>query len=105
MRISDWSSDVCSSDLDVALEGHDASEGHVGRVMSLTGRRITNTVDPYDLVRKLRASVLVLGPLVARERSEELRGGKECVSKGRSRVAPNHETKKHRRHMNTAFNY
>src|SRR3546814_4458494 len=76
MRISDWSSDVCSSDLDVALEGHDASEGHVGRVMSLTGRRITNTVAPYDLVRKMRASVLVLGPLVAREgeatvRSEE----------------------------------
>jgi UDP-N-acetylglucosamine 1-carboxyvinyltransferase len=40
-------------------------DGHVGR---LTARRITDTTAPYDLVRKMRASVLVLGPLVARER-------------------------------------
>lgn len=51
----------------VALEGQDAREGHTGRVMSLTARDITSTTAPYDLVRRMRASVLVLGPLVARE--------------------------------------
>ncbi|MDG2373381.1 MAG: UDP-N-acetylglucosamine 1-carboxyvinyltransferase, partial [Paracoccaceae bacterium] len=28
---------------------------------------ITNTTAPYDLVRKMRASILVLGPILARE--------------------------------------
>ncbi|HYG89117.1 MAG TPA: UDP-N-acetylglucosamine 1-carboxyvinyltransferase [Azospirillum sp.] len=37
-----------------------------GRVIELTARNLTNTTAPYDLVRKMRASVLVLGPLVAR---------------------------------------
>ncbi len=32
----------------------------------LWAKDITNTVAPYDLVRKMRASILVLGPLVAR---------------------------------------
>jgi UDP-N-acetylglucosamine 1-carboxyvinyltransferase len=36
-----------------------------GRVLSLGGS-ITNTEAPYDIVRKMRASVLVLGPLLAR---------------------------------------
>jgi UDP-N-acetylglucosamine 1-carboxyvinyltransferase len=36
-----------------------------GRVLSLGGA-ITNTEAPYDIVRKMRASFLVLGPLVAR---------------------------------------
>ncbi len=37
-----------------------------GRVLELSARQITSTTAPYDLVRKMRASVLVLGPLVAR---------------------------------------
>jgi UDP-N-acetylglucosamine 1-carboxyvinyltransferase len=41
-------------------------DGEEGRVMSLTAARIGNTTAPYDLVRKMRASVLVLGPLLAR---------------------------------------
>jgi UDP-N-acetylglucosamine 1-carboxyvinyltransferase len=36
-----------------------------GRSLSIGGP-ITNTEAPYDIVRKMRASVLVLGPLVAR---------------------------------------
>jgi UDP-N-acetylglucosamine 1-carboxyvinyltransferase len=36
------------------------------RVLELSARHITCTTAPYDLVRKMRASVLVLGPLVAR---------------------------------------
>ena len=39
--------------------------GNDGRVLSLGGP-ITNTEAPYDIVRKMRASVLVLGPLLAR---------------------------------------
>jgi UDP-N-acetylglucosamine 1-carboxyvinyltransferase len=37
-----------------------------GRVFEFSARHITSTTAPYDLVRKMRASVLVLGPLVAR---------------------------------------
>ena len=36
------------------------------RSVILSGKNITDTTAPYDLVRKMRASVLVLGPLVAR---------------------------------------
>ena len=36
-----------------------------GRSLSLGGR-ITHTEAPYDIVRKMRASILVLGPLLAR---------------------------------------
>ena len=38
-----------------------------GRVMTLRASRITSTTAPYDIVRKMRASILVLGPLLARE--------------------------------------
>ncbi|GAB4175073.1 MAG: UDP-N-acetylglucosamine 1-carboxyvinyltransferase [Thalassobaculales bacterium] len=38
--------------------------GH--RAMAFRAGEIDNTTAPYDLVRKMRASVLVLGPLVAR---------------------------------------
>jgi UDP-N-acetylglucosamine 1-carboxyvinyltransferase len=37
-----------------------------GRVRELSACHITSTTAPYDLVRKMRASFLVLGPLVAR---------------------------------------
>src|ERR1043165_594863 len=36
------------------------------REMKLTASDIRDTTAPYDLVRKMRASVLVLGPLIAR---------------------------------------
>ncbi len=45
----------------IAVEG----KGNEGRVLSLGGP-ITSTEAPYDIVRKMRASVLVLGPLLAR---------------------------------------
>ena len=49
----------------------------VGRVMTLTATRLTSTVAPYELVRKLRASILVLGPMLARagEATVSLPGG------------------------------
>jgi UDP-N-acetylglucosamine 1-carboxyvinyltransferase len=50
----------------MALNGDSAHGGHTGRVLDLTAAEITNTTAPYDLVRRMRASVLVLGPLLAR---------------------------------------
>lgn len=50
----------------LSLNGHAPNGGHTGRVLDLTASDIVNTTAPYDLVRKMRASVLVLGPLLAR---------------------------------------
>ncbi|MGY8993427.1 MAG: UDP-N-acetylglucosamine 1-carboxyvinyltransferase [Rhodospirillales bacterium] len=50
----------------IGMDGDATNGGHTGRVLSLTAANILNTTAPYDLVRKMRASVLVLGPLVAR---------------------------------------
>lgn len=47
--------------------GLDGSSGN-GHTMALTTHKITSTTAPYDLVRKMRASILVLGPLLARAR-------------------------------------
>ena len=48
-----------------------------GGVMDMQAATVTSVVAPYDLVRKMRASVLVLGPLVARvgEAKVSLPGG------------------------------
>ncbi|WP_068089880.1 UDP-N-acetylglucosamine 1-carboxyvinyltransferase [Novosphingobium rosa] len=48
-----------------------------GRVMTLAATRLTATTAPYELVRKMRASILVLGPLLARagEATVSLPGG------------------------------
>ncbi len=42
-----------------------AKQDNAGRVLALGGS-ITNTEAPYDIVRQMRASFLVLGPLMAR---------------------------------------
>ncbi len=53
--------------LGVEIHMNGAAEGgHAGRVLEMTARQVTHTRAPYDLVRKMRASVLVLGPLLAR---------------------------------------
>src|SRR3546814_3202294 len=82
MRISDWSSDVCSSDLLgvvylAAIHGEDNIAGlHAGTVGRAAG---------IDLVDQHAA-----GPRHAKARSEERRVGKECVSTCRSRWSPYH---------------
>ena len=52
----------------VAIANAEDAEPNQGsrQVLELSARDITSTTAPYDLVRKMRASVLVLGPLVAR---------------------------------------
>ena len=49
----------------IALGGAE-SASTPARVLELSARHVTSTTAPYDLVRKMRASFLVLGPLVAR---------------------------------------
>ena len=53
--------------VEIAMEGDAPKGGHVGRVLTLHARAIVSTTAPYDLVRQMRASILVLGGLVARE--------------------------------------
>src|SRR3546814_4177473 len=88
MRISDWSSDVCSSDLEEA-----ASYGPVrlaiipiGAFRFYAGQMSSGThIGPRDAVKMfegLQASYAI--------RSEERRVGKECVSTCRSRWSPYH---------------
>lgn len=50
----------------VAMTGDETMDGHKGRALTLTAKKIANSVAPYELVRKMRASILALGPLVAR---------------------------------------
>ena len=50
----------------VEINMNGADGGHEGRTLSLSAHNITSTTAPYDLVRKMRATALVLGPLVAR---------------------------------------
>ena len=53
---------------DNSLGNGNRSEGgiNIGRVLSLDASNINNLTAPYDVVRTMRASVLVLGPLLAR---------------------------------------
>ncbi|MCX8502324.1 MAG: UDP-N-acetylglucosamine 1-carboxyvinyltransferase [Alphaproteobacteria bacterium] len=53
--------------LSLLLQQHGATidRSTVG-VMVLNGKGVNHTTAPYDLVRKMRASILVLGPLLAR---------------------------------------
>jgi UDP-N-acetylglucosamine 1-carboxyvinyltransferase len=48
-----------------------------GRVMTMRAGQVSATIAPYDIVRKMRASILVLGPLLARagEAKVSLPGG------------------------------
>lgn len=61
----------------IGLNGNHQNKGHTGRVMELRADKMTSIIAPYDLVRKMRASILVLGPLLARcgEAKVSLPGG------------------------------
>src|SRR3546814_3382256 len=75
MRISDWSSDVCSSDL--VCRG-----GHLPRPRRQNCRR-----HRWRFRHRRRTGAAVCPPEM---RSEERRVGKECVSTCRSRWSPYH---------------
>src|SRR3546814_10612228 len=104
MRISDWSSDVCSSDLgeccgnscgDRSVEADEIAE------LLETVERVRH--DAASGIERLQDAVVALAfcprrlsidrqddQVTAGERSEERRVGKECVSTCRSRWSPSH---------------
>src|SRR3546814_5877644 len=93
MRISDWSSDVCSADL--AQHGHRRLDRRPG---GDPGRRAQGRADPDAPPQLSRAPARHLayraggeldGP--CRLRSDERRVGKECVSTCRSRWVTYHQ--------------
>ena len=51
---------------DLSMAGELPGGGPMGQVLKLRTRNVVSTEAPYDIVRKMRASVLVLGPLLAR---------------------------------------
>src|SRR3546814_2118886 len=98
MRISDWSSDVCSSDLGPAAQAP-RLDGQGGFTMKNTITLLVLVVllallialpwiAPYFYIF-IATEILILG-LFAASRSEERRVGKECVSTCRSRWSPYH---------------
>src|SRR3546814_14768712 len=112
MRISDWSSDVCSSDLGVLIalfhdagyirrRGDSAANGaeftltHVHRSGEFL-RDYLPTIGYGRDAAKARQIVhftgyeIALDQIQVRDRSEERRVGKECVSTCRSRWSPYH---------------
>src|SRR3546814_12601122 len=97
MRISDWSSDVCSSDLirvgRIVVEDVDLSKGADGRVDH--GSDLFARTDINGQRQRLTTRRFYLRNDAARGfaieiRSEERRVGKECVSTCRSRWLPYH---------------
>jgi UDP-N-acetylglucosamine 1-carboxyvinyltransferase len=65
------------NELGVSTTVKGARNGEFRRVMSIRADNISSTFAPYDIVRKMRASILVLGPLLARagEATVSLPGG------------------------------
>ncbi len=49
----------------ISIQGNNRPEDF-GRIVTYQAARVTSTIAPYDLVRKMRASILVLGPMLAR---------------------------------------
>src|SRR3546814_18472529 len=104
MRISDWSSDVCSSDLmkddseflgTVAkdVEQHlpaDADKAVARRTIDLAAVMDLNVVPVREAISNRPRADRVVRLQVSDGRSEERRVGKECVSTCRSRWLPYH---------------
>jgi UDP-N-acetylglucosamine 1-carboxyvinyltransferase len=63
--------------LGVSTRVEGVKKGQFGRSMTLQASEIASTVAPYDMVRRMRASILVLGPMLARagESTVSLPGG------------------------------
>ena len=54
------------NELGVSTKIEGMHKGEIGRRMTLRAENLISTVAPYDMVRRMRASILVLGPLLAR---------------------------------------
>src|SRR3546814_18301962 len=115
MRISDWSSDVCSSDLQLALVVRDVADREDAGMVGLAGGRVHCDVVVVELQAPVGNGTEIHGESEERQqalrrqgpgaafqvghhhaaelppvRSEERRVGKECVSTCRSRWSTYH---------------
>src|SRR3546814_13531145 len=106
MRISDWSSDVCSSDLRHGAVEARAEIRHSDRVVGMDEKpaqalrrgKGTSMWNAVEAVREGHAvdavsagntgALMAIHKLILRMRAEERRVGKECVSTCRLRVSP-----------------
>src|SRR3546814_7029234 len=86
MRISDWSSDVCSSDLTLISRADYKAENPVATI----GSEQISSVGQPSLDVAIGQMPQFAAAQGAAERSEERRVGKECVSTCRSRWSPYH---------------
>src|SRR3546814_10779494 len=100
MRISDWSSDVCSSDLSMApiaavAAARDRGRDELGADALVVEHEVAAEIlmlvaGQHDIIlepRHARQDALARR-FITRPRSEERRGGKECGSTCRSRWSP-----------------
>src|SRR3546814_20179574 len=96
MRISDWSSDVCSSDLETYLGPMRNSPTVATFALAYLATKLT---EPLRLVGTIAVTPKLAKWLKyrkdAKDRSAERRVGKECVSTCRSRWSQDHEQKNH----------
>ncbi len=67
LRLTNVPDLVDTRSMEVLLRNHGLDVTRNGDVVEMSGD-VTNIDAPYDLVRKMRASILVLGPLLARHR-------------------------------------
>src|SRR3546814_14848035 len=107
MRISDWSSDVCSSDLhevESLVDKLRRSERDFRERAERAETRLHMAENPdeeamlellgEETTRVLTSAREAAGEIRSKARSEERRGGKACVSTCRSRWSPSHSKKK-----------
>src|SRR3546814_14152088 len=100
MRISDLSSDVCSSDLPPSTRGRTRARSAQIRHLMLGPLKGSEylLVELYSRFQTVESRVKHASrrhvSIAARERSEERRVGHECVSTCRSRGSPDREKKK-----------
>src|SRR3546814_17530894 len=110
MRISDWSSDVCSSDLDeptgsankqlphgtAAARNTRSSMNNAYKItehkydMIVVGAGGAGLLAPFGLAQKGLRTACINKVFPTRSRSHERRVGKECVRTCRSRWSPHH---------------
>src|SRR3546814_18096715 len=95
MRISDWSSDVCSSDLTKLVTKVESDKDGFFQVKLKPGKYSMFIEEDGRLYANLTgrngeilASTVDSGWVTLTNRSEERRVGKECVSTSRSRWSP-----------------
>src|SRR3546814_16176960 len=102
MRISDWSSDVCSSDLPhrrlddraIAIDREHALDIGAVDLDEIDGEGLKIGKGGRASAEIVEADSMSIASKLLQHRSEKSRVGKECVSTCRSRWSPNHYKQK-----------